>query len=377
MKIKNLFYFSIFLLICLLAITCPSVEKEGCCTCDAAQEQKKAAIPKGAFNFLVTGDPQYNYEEMNPDGVTASNSDKIGAIFAQKICCEQYEGAIIAGDLTHYSREDEFERYQNFISCFKPYAFDGLGNHDYAWIEKEPEDISAFVEYGLGEIITLERVRWEAKCLTIWNEVRDRTRTPQTNGSYPNIHYSWDWGNVHFIQLNLSAAENPTKFKPAQNPFKALSFLKEDLAKQVGDSGRPVILAHHYGFDGFSIGRNSDGIIIPKGEWWTGDDRQKYWETIAPYNVIAIFTGHAHYCDECYLPWDGQSIGEDLVGPDFIPTFVSGAAREGKYLDCQLTNDSLIVHRISHGQELFRKAFAVDRAQPTLTRWFYKISNLF
>jgi cytolysin (calcineurin-like family phosphatase) len=29
-----------------------------------------------------------------------------------------------------------------------------------------------------------------------------------------------------------------------------LQFLAEDLASEVGDSGRPVILMQHYGFDG-------------------------------------------------------------------------------------------------------------------------------
>lgn len=353
------------LLCCLILFSCsrdyPDFSKTGC-NCDCSTLPSGDPLPEGAFNFLVTGDPQYNFEDMNPDKNSAINSDEISKIFAEKICCERYEGAVISGDLTHFSRQDELDRYHHFIHPFKPYAFDGLGNHDFAWAKEKPTDISAFVDHGLSEIISLDKIGWEESCLTIWEDVRSRKRIPEVNGSYPNVHYSWDWKGIHFVQLNLSAADDPVRYKVAQNPFKALTFLKKDLAKQVGNSGRPILIAHHYGFDEFSMGSLPDGTFKAKGEWWTAEDRRKYWEAIESYNVVAIFTGHAHYCKTCYLPWDGKAVGEENVGPDFIPTFVAGAAREGKYLDCQITSDSLIVKRFNLQQkQLFRKAFAIER----------------
>ncbi|MEM9822094.1 MAG: metallophosphoesterase [Bacteroidota bacterium] len=356
----RIFIFTCFIVGLFSCQTSPQI-REGCqCDCEQMLDPN---LPDGSFRFVVTGDPQYNYEDMNPDKASVLNADQISERFAQKICCEQYKGAVISGDLTHYARLDEFERYQNFIRCFSPYAFDGLGNHDFSWSDETAADSSDFAEHGLEEIIEVEAAKWSPACLTIWDDVRTRKRIPEVNHSYPNVHYSWDWEGIHFVQLNLSPAEAPVKYKVAQNPFKALSFLKADLAKHVGQSGRPIILAHHYGFDIFSMGVSEDGSINPKGEWWTAEDRRKYWEVLQPYNVIAIFSGHAHYCKTCYLPWDGENIGEDNVTPPFIPTFVAGAAREGKYLDCEINQDSLIVSRFNHDQPLFRKAFAIDRGK--------------
>jgi len=328
-RMMKFFQLSVFCLLLSVFMACEepliTSPKAHCpCACDQIIDHK---LPEGSFRFVVTGDPQYNYKDMNPDQASVINAGKVSARFSQKICCEQYKGAVISGDLTHHAR------------------LDGLD----------------YINHGLGKIIELKKAKWSNDCLSIWNDVRTRKRIPEVSGSYPNVHYSWDWEGVHFIQLNLSPADRPVQYKIAQNPFMALSFLKADLAKQVGDSGRPVILVHHYGFDIFSMGIEEDGNINPGGEWWTAEDRRQYWEVLKPYNVIVIFSGHAHYCDPCYLPWDGENVGEAKVKSPFIPTFVAGAAREGKYLDCEINQDSLIVHRFNHEEQLFRKAFAIKR----------------
>ncbi|MEM8907184.1 MAG: metallophosphoesterase [Bacteroidota bacterium] len=337
--------------------------KQGC-TCPCPQDTLFTPLPsfdQSGFRFLVTGDPQYNEEEMNPDGPSVQNSDRLAQVFFQKICCHNYEGLVIAGDLTHNARLVELNHYRQSIGCYQSYVFDGIGNHDFAWINNAQQDVAAFARFGLNQILPLQDIHWPEACLEIWQEVRDRKRIPSVNGSFPNIHYSWDWEEIHFVQLNISPSEQPVTYKPAQHPFQAFSFLKKDLEEQVGRSGRPVILVHHYGLDAFSRGLNAEGQINPLGEWWTAAARQRYWTLLADYNVIAIFSGHAHYCDDCYLPWDGQQIGVGEVGPHFIPTFIAGAAREGKYLDCQITTDSLIIHRIDQQQLIFRKAFAIQR----------------
>ena len=94
----------------------------------------------------------------------------------------------------------------------------------------------------------------------------------------------------------------------------------------------------------FSIGVE-EGKHYQEKEWWTEEDRKTYWDVLKPYNVAAIFTGHAHKYEEWYLPWDGENIGETNVATDFIPTFVAGAAREGYYLDCILVNDTMTISR--------------------------------
>ena len=328
------------------------------CNCNQSREIKDAHT----IRFLATADPQYNYEEMNPDKLSVINSDSIGAIISRKMCSGEYRGVIISGDLTHNSRLDEFEKYQSFIQCFKSYAFDGLGNHDYSYVgEKGPASLTPSQNYGLDKIIPGDQLYWDSASIEIWDEIRTRKRIPSVETSFPNIHYSWDWEEVHFVQLNIYPGDEPVKFKGAKNPFRGYTYLKNDLEKNVGNSGRPVVLAHHYGMDKFSRGIMEDGHINPKAEWWTENDRKKYWELLKPYNVILILTGHAHYCDECYLPWDGESIGVGNVGPDFIPTFITGAARESKYVECSIEGNQLTVKRYLEGEMDIEEVFEIKR----------------
>ena len=352
-----------FILFCLFSCSSKKQKEKIICNCSFDPvEYKNQFHATSNINFIVTGDPQYNYLEINPDQASALNADSVSSIVREKICCDHYRGLLVAGDLTHFARLDEFKRYQKFIAPFRPYVFDGLGNHDYAWAQEEAMDKEAYTRLGLGEIVPSEKMGWKKQCLPIWKAVRDRKRIVPINDSYPNLHYSWDWEEVHFLQLNVFPGMNTTRGRPAQNPFQSLSFLKKDLEEQVGNSGRPVILVHHYGLDFFSIGAPEEGAEInPDAAWWTPKDRQIYWDAIKNYNIIAIFSGHAHYCEQCYLPWDGQSIGEENVGADFIPTFVSGAARKGKYLECHINKDSLIVKRYNLRNLVFRKAFSIIR----------------
>jgi cytolysin (calcineurin-like family phosphatase) len=96
------------------------------------------------------------------------------------------------------------------------------------------------------------------------------------------LHYSWDWDGVHFVQLNLYPADKQhpkVRYSAAyHDPQGALSFLKQDLAAHVGDSGRPVVLLSHCGFD---------------TDWWHPDDWQALYHAVKPYNVILYMYGHS------------------------------------------------------------------------------------
>jgi cytolysin (calcineurin-like family phosphatase) len=101
------------------------------------------------------------------------------------------------------------------------------------------------------------------------------------NLSDNGLHYSWDWDAVHLVQLNLYPGDKPhprVKYSPVwHDPQGALAFLKQDLEKQVGKSGRPVVLLSHYGFD---------------CDWWHRDDWKALYDAVKPYNVVAYFHGH-------------------------------------------------------------------------------------
>ena len=103
-----------------------------------------------------------------------------------------------------------------------------------------------------------------------------------SNVSSNGLHYSWDWDDVHLVELNIYPADkqNPKVHYSAvwHDPQGSLSFLKEDLAKTVGHSGRPVVLMSHCGFD---------------TDWWVPEDWKNAYDAAKDYNVVLYLYGHS------------------------------------------------------------------------------------
>ena len=104
------------------------------------------------------------------------------------------------------------------------------------------------------------------------------------------LHYSWEWNGVHFVNLGAYPGNEWVDscgwchyFKdPFREPLYSRSFLREDLKKNVGTSGKPVVLIQHYGWDDFSK------------LWWTLPEKDSLAAVIRDYHVIGIFHGHSH-----------------------------------------------------------------------------------
>jgi DUF1680 family protein len=103
-----------------------------------------------------------------------------------------------------------------------------------------------------------------------------------TDLSANGLHYSWDWEDVHFVQLGIYPADTQhlrVRYSAEwHDPQGALTFLKKDLAGHVGGSGRPVVLMSHCGFD---------------ADWWHEEDWQAAYEAMKPYNVLLYLYGHS------------------------------------------------------------------------------------
>ena len=141
-------------------------------------------------------------------------------------------------------------------------VFEGAGNHDGPPAGREKSGFSFQAEEKKRNALRKEK-GWLA------------------NLAAGGLHYSWDWDDVHFVQLNLYPADRQhalIKYSPQyHDPQGALTFLKQDLASQVGTSGRPVVLMSHCGFD---------------TDWWHPDDWKAAYEAAKPYNVILYLYGH-------------------------------------------------------------------------------------
>ena len=175
------------------------------------------------------------------------------------------------GDKVVQGKSWSAEQYQRFIADFgldgadgflKHPVFEGWGNHDGPPAGREKGGFS-----------------FQAN-LKQRNEIR-KQKGLISNVSENGLHYSWDWDDVHFVQLNIYPADkqNPKiRYSPEwHDPQHALAFMKQDLAKNVGGSGRPVVLMSHAGFD---------------SDWWPPEDWQAAYEAAKPYNVILYLYGH-------------------------------------------------------------------------------------
>ena len=142
---------------------------------------------------------------------------------------------------------------------------------------------------------------------------RNRKRAGVANVSPNGMHYSWDWGPVHFVCLGLIVGtEKSVVRKRHYAALDSLDFLATDLAEKVGDSGRPVVLVHHV-----DLGRYSLPLDTPEPEKkeWDPADIHAFYEAIKRYKIAAIFYGHTHV--RSVFRWDGLN----TKGKEGIPVF--------------------------------------------------------
>ncbi|MBC7348833.1 MAG: metallophosphoesterase, partial [Candidatus Aminicenantes bacterium] len=231
------------------------------------------------ITFLVAADLHYGgsmkARQINREMVLTMNSlpgQNLPEEFGLKGKINTPRGVVILGDIVDDGGSPEVQKFwQEYVEDFglkgdRLLAFpvyEGFGEHD------GPSD---------GLVRTNLRSR---------NRLRPGLRSISADGQ----HYSWDWGRVHFIHLNLYPGSMGEEYLniwrrrvsgDARYPKRSLEFLIEDLKRNVGSSGRPVVIFQHYGFDSWSEA------------WWTQKERNAFLQAIQPYNIIAIFWGHSH-----------------------------------------------------------------------------------
>ncbi len=122
---------------------------------------------------------------------------------------------------------------------------------------------------------------------------RNLLRIGLSSISSNGLHYSWDWEQVHFINLNLCPGDSGTDNSGLAAQY-SLEFLQADLAENVGESGRAVVILCHYGFDSWGL------------SWWPVSMQQAFYDRIKEYNVIGIFHGHSHTTS--MYAWNGFDV---------------------------------------------------------------------
>lgn len=264
-----------------------------------------------AFTFYVFSDTHLNGTQqrylINDSMITEANQlykqdfpDSLKYLKKQKP-----KGVLICGDLTDGATAEQWNQFQELYGLngenhLKYPLYENHGNHD--------GDSAGVVRKGI--------------------EKRNLHRKKLTNISANGLHYSFDWGNYHFVSLGSYPADGWDStcgwchyFKKGfRDPQNSLTFLKEDLAKYT-TSHTKVIMYFHYGWDDFSK------------LWWTQKEQDKFYNVIKKYHIAAIFAGHNHATG--YLKWRG------------IDVYSAGSPQHdtetGSFLMVQATKDSMYV----------------------------------
>ena len=247
--------------------------------------------------FFAMGDPQYGggADDKNTFQILAMNGFP-GAIwpedtpFAGEVVAEP-RGVLIAGDLTQNGQDGRIEPLDSdelgfFLTDYgltgaegdlRFPVYEGYGNHDF-----DPAQPGDFHE--------LNWQYWYADDSTPSADAvaeRNPDRVALTEIA-PDLagHYSWDWDWLHLVNADLFPGDEPSDAEEnalTRDPRGSLTFLEEDLATRVGDTGRLTIVMAHYGLDGFG---NEE-------RWWTDEQKEAFRAVIAPYDVVYIH-GHTH-----------------------------------------------------------------------------------
>jgi predicted phosphodiesterase len=144
---------------------------------------------------------------------------------------------------------------------------------------------------------------------------RNKMRSGVTNASKNGVHYSWDWGGVHFVNLGIVVGQvaDVTR-KRRYGPLGSLEFLVSDLNEKVGNSHRPVVITHHV-----DMLRYAQPLPVEnkkaEGMEWDPADVRGFHDALKGYTVAAILYGHTHARN--VFRWDGSN----KAAKDGIPTF--------------------------------------------------------
>jgi cytolysin (calcineurin-like family phosphatase) len=273
-----------------------------------------SAVSARDVTFFVAADLHYGQDQLknNEEGnkkVIALMNGISGTKFpkAEFGTVQTPRGVLLAGDLTDSGTSVNYDgislgmhAFDGFIDDYPVNNVSGVhihfpvyecyGNHD---VQKQTGDA---VLKGMIE--------------------RNKKRATQVNVSDNGLHYSWDWDDVHFINLNIYGGGEGD----ARN---SLDFLKIDLTQRVGKSGRPVVILQHYGFDKLSI----------EDRWWKQPERDALYEVIKNYYIAAFFTGHEHRCHK--VEWNGI--------PDFVAPKARGDEKTDGFFAVRMIDKKMIV----------------------------------
>jgi hypothetical protein len=145
---------------------------------------------------------------------------------------------------------------------------------------------------------------------------RNRKRSGLALISHNGLHYSWDWGGVHFVALGIIVGDTKECVRKRRYAaLDSLAFLQQDLAESVGKSKRPVIIVSHVDVHRYATECSAEEVLNHE---WDFADVQAFYEVLKPYRIAAILCGHTHV--RKIARWDGSGNDRVATGIPFLNT---------------------------------------------------------
>lgn len=213
---------------------------------------------------------------------------------------------IVNGDLTEFGRATTYKDYTNVYKKNQVPVYEGLGNHDYANnVNDCYENVCAF---SAVDRMVKEINNYSKRLVNFSHDMHRNSLTGTISGS---LAYSWDFGDIHYVQLQNYPTYSVRFYKTSTvvRISQSLSWLEEDL-KKAHERGKASIINFHDGRDHF-ITESSDA------------DKQRFKSMLSKYNVKAVFLGHTHRQSYC------RDNDDNVYGN--VPIYTAGALFKGDY----------------------------------------------
>ncbi len=311
-----------------------------------------AAAP--GFYMTIMADPQYprgirnGVESSNEPALSeANNRNQVKSVnaLAAALGPGKMRGVIINGDLTEFGHTAEYDKFREIYGGLTvgP-VYPGLGNHDYKNnVDDCAENNCAnrMVIKVAGLIKALNPISFDYR-----QSIGDY-KFPEIVNSYEgSLAYSWDQGNVHFVQLHnyplyerswsnyvssVTADGGPGARRYNVNIKSSMSWLQNDLA-QARNAGKVIVLNYH----------DADQHWIRFGpEKKPQAQLDEFSRLLSTYQVSAVFVGHLH-----------EQIGKETIPSQpavygGVPVFFSGSPIRNNYLLVRFDTDVMEVQHVS------------------------------
>lgn len=290
------------------------------------------------FYMIFASDTQYPRTQASADD--RSNSERLNrdharsmqAIAAQ-VGPSNLKGVIINGDLTEFGHSHELAKFREIYEGLGLKLYLGLGNHDYA---NNLDPVTGCADKHCSNRMATYMNDYVKGLRPVSYDFRESDvhyQFPTLRKVYEgSLAYSWDIGNVHFVQLHnyptYTASWNGWNAGAARRDFfeikSSLNWLRRDLAN-ARNQGKAIILNMHDSGEHF--------IEHHQGEY------NEFIKMIDEFKVSAVFSGHIH--EQCgKVNWEGGATTD-------VPLFRSGAAFHSSYLLVTFKGTDMVVEKVS------------------------------